>query len=84
MKGINRIIIFTVLIFGLIVPTYVIAQPPPFDNGSGGDTQDTVPLDGGISLLLIAGVGYGVKKVHQKRLQVQQVNIEQHSTYQVK
>ena len=80
MKGINRVISFAILILALSAPSYVIAQPPPFDGGGGGDTQDTIPLDGGISLLVIAGVGYGVKKVHQKRTQVQQETTKQHAT----
>ena len=33
------------------------------DGGIGGD----VPIDGGLSLLVAAGVGYGVKKVKERR-----------------
>jgi hypothetical protein len=32
-----------------------------------GGIGDDVPLDGGLSLLLAAGVGYGVKKVRASR-----------------
>jgi hypothetical protein len=32
------------------------------DGGIGGD----VPIDGGLSLLVAAGVGYGVKKVRNR------------------
>lgn len=35
------------------------------DGGSG--TGGGVPLDGGISLLLVAGAGYGIKKVIDNR-----------------
>jgi hypothetical protein len=35
------------------------AQGPGFED----DTEDTVPLDGGLSLLAAAGVGYGIKKL---------------------
>jgi hypothetical protein len=35
----------------------LIAQPPSFDN----DTND-VPIDGGLIILLAAGIGYGIKK----------------------
>lgn len=45
----------------------VQAQGP----GSGGPTPDptAVPIDGGASLLLAAGVGFGLKKLrdHRKR-----------------
>jgi hypothetical protein len=37
------------------------AQP-----GFTDDTSD-VPIDGGLSLLVAAGVGYGAKKIREKR-----------------
>jgi hypothetical protein len=43
--------------FILYSPKSLIAQPPSFDN----DTSD-VPIDGGLSILLAAGIGYGIKK----------------------
>ena len=42
------------LMICMIVPMLTFAQGPP-------DPSDT-PIDGGLSLLLAAGVGYGVKK----------------------
>jgi hypothetical protein len=38
-------------------PQQLLGQPPSFDN----DTSD-VPLDGGLSILLALGIGYGIKK----------------------
>jgi hypothetical protein len=32
-----------------------------------GDPDVPVPFDGGISLLVAAGIGYGVKKAYEKR-----------------
>ncbi len=32
-----------------------------------GGLADDVPLDGGLSLLIAAGVGYGAKKLRKKR-----------------
>ncbi len=49
-----------ILLMTIIVPAVVNAQPNP-----GGDPD--VPIDGGLSLLLAAGVGYGAKKVHDAR-----------------
>jgi len=46
----------------LIIPTLLHAQGP---DGTPGDPD--VPIDGGLSLLVAAGVGYGVKKVREKR-----------------
>jgi len=44
-----------------LVPCLLHAQP-----GFGDDTDD-VPIDGGLSLLVAAGVGYGAKKLREKR-----------------
>lgn len=51
----------------IVIPAFVIAQdpdpdPPPIDP----DVQD-VPFDGGVSLLVAAGIGYGLKKAHNKK-----------------
>ncbi len=47
----------------IIVPCLVHAQPPVF----GGDDVDDLPIDGGLSLLVAAGVGYGVKKIRGEK-----------------
>lgn len=38
---------------------------PMFAQAQGPDPD--VPIDGGLSLLLAAGVGYGIKKIRDKR-----------------
>lgn len=43
------------------LPLALLAQP-----GFGDDVPD-VPIDGGLSLLIAAGAGYGAKKIHEKR-----------------
>jgi hypothetical protein len=48
-------IMLTWLLF--LYPQLLFAQPPSFDN----DTSD-VPIDGGLSILLALGIGYGIKK----------------------
>jgi len=40
---------------------HLLAQPDPGRDPSGA------PIDGGISLLVAAGIGYGVKKVRDAR-----------------
>ncbi len=45
----------------MMLPVLVHAQP------GFGDDVDDVPVDGGISLLVAAGVGYGAKKLRDKR-----------------
>ena len=44
----------------MLLPVLVHAQSDP-----GGD-PDTAPIDGGLSLLIAGGVGYGVKRVREK------------------
>jgi hypothetical protein len=44
-----------------LVPFLTHAQP------GFGDDVDDVPVDGGLSLLVAAGVGYGVKRLRAKR-----------------
>lgn len=49
------------MLFLLSFPSLVFAQP-----GFGDDVND-VPVDGGLSLLVAAGVGYGAKKIRERR-----------------
>ena len=61
-----------ILLIGMItLPAFLMAQPgldAPINpgEGGGGDTTDA-PFDGGVSLLVAAGVAYGVKKVNEKK-----------------
>ncbi len=52
---------FILLCILFILPTFLNAQPI-FD-----DDVNDVPIDGGLSLLVAAGVGYGVKKERENR-----------------
>lgn len=49
----------------LCLPSLLHAQGMPGD--PGGDPDPAVPIDGGLSLLLAAGAGYGLKKVNDMR-----------------
>jgi hypothetical protein len=40
--------------------------PPPGGHGGGGNTQGA-PIDGGLSILLALGAGYGAKKLYKAR-----------------
>ena len=62
MKSITkyRLIQVTVtIVILLILPTIVLADDP----GAGADA----PIDGGLSILIAAGVGYGIKRVKEHR-----------------
>jgi len=67
MKKINidkqQVKYITTILFVLaisIIPA--LAQGDGFDDPAPGD----VPIDGGLSLLVAAGVGYGIKKVRHR------------------
>ncbi len=53
-----QVIVLLVIMF---LPSLLHAQP-----GFGDDTDD-VPIDGGLSLLVAAGVGYGAKKLKARK-----------------
>ena len=56
----NRILYsLLVMICFLGLPMITLAQGPP-------DPQD-IPIDGGLTLLLAAGVGYGIKKYRDSK-----------------
>jgi len=44
-----------------LLPSLLHAQP------NFGDDVNDAPIDGGLSLLVVAGVGYGAKKLKEKR-----------------
>jgi hypothetical protein len=55
-RQLTNIILFSLLI---LLPSLLHAQP-----GFGDDTDD-VPIDGGLSLLVAAGIGYSAKKMRK-------------------
>jgi len=59
-----------ILVLLLCPAIYVMASP-----SSPGSNRDAgVPIDGGVSLLIVAGVGYGVKKARAARKKIQEDN----------
>lgn len=55
------------LILSLFAFTCTFAQDlPPGDTGLFEEVQD-VPVDGGLGFLLVAGIGYGIKKLYSKK-----------------
>ncbi len=58
-----------VMVFALsILSVGVFAQDPGTPTGEDPDA----PIDGGLSLLVAAGVGYGAKKIHAKKKKQQE------------
>lgn len=42
----------------------VLADPPGENGGTDDDPDNSAPIDGGITLLLATGIGYGAKKLY--------------------
>ncbi|TKK68202.1 hypothetical protein FC093_11235 [Ilyomonas limi] len=52
----------------LLSVTAVYAQgPEAVGDGLDGETTTNVPFDGGVSLLVAAGIGYGAKKAYNAK-----------------
>lgn len=51
------------ILLSISIPLLVKAQGP----GGPGGSPDEVPIDGGLSVLIAVGVGYGIKKVRDGR-----------------
>lgn len=66
MKVFNKI---WLVCFGLLfVYNFSFGNPPTGDGGGGGEDPDNdVPIDGGISLLIAAGAGYGISRFIKKK-----------------
>jgi hypothetical protein len=59
----NKYIPAIILLLVMFIPSLIHAQSPAPDPGGDPD----VPIDGGLSLLLAAGVGYVAKKGYDSR-----------------
>jgi hypothetical protein len=58
LRGVQLLLI----VFIFAAPVVVKAQVPDFT-----DNVQDVPFDGGVSLLVAAGIGYGIKKARQHK-----------------
>lgn len=59
----NQLIKIICLFIVLLAITAIKAHAQPADLGGEVDA----PIDGGLSLLIAGGVGYGIKKIREKR-----------------
>jgi len=62
------------IIYLLIVILYISKFSAYADSGPSdpGVDPDSAPIDGGLSLLIAGGVGYGVKKLRKKKKKQQE------------
>lgn len=71
-------IIKTILVGAIltVATTLTFAQPLPYQNGNGSTPNagpvHGAPIDGGLSILLALGLGYGAKKLYDTRKQLEE------------
>jgi hypothetical protein len=71
-KNIRLLISLLVILAGVTIAQVSFAQPPspPPSGGNGGSNTPmggAAPIDGGVVILIAAGVGYGAKKIYHAR-----------------
>jgi hypothetical protein len=74
-KNIRFIVLTVFMIAGTFIAQVSFSQPalppaPPTSGSNGGSNSPmggAAPIDGGLVILLAAGMGYGAKKVYQTR-----------------
>jgi hypothetical protein len=59
----------TILIIIIFTSLCVSAQEPSgfFVDNNADDINDNASVDGGLGFLIVAGVGYGIKKLYSKK-----------------
>jgi hypothetical protein len=57
----NTLYIYLAMFVSILIPLTLLADAP----ATTGDPD--APIDGGLSLLIVAGAGYGVKKLKERR-----------------
>jgi hypothetical protein len=64
-----------VILFVILVPVILSAQPLPYDEGIGGGTGGAptgggAPIGGGLLIMLSLAIGYGARKIYSIRKKV--------------
>ena len=67
MKQQTHIVQVLLLLIVLLIPMLLLSQPVGNPYGAGSGDPESAPIDGGLSLLVAAGVGYGAKKLKERR-----------------
>jgi hypothetical protein len=71
----KKVVQILVILFVILVPVILSAQPLPFDEGIGGGTATNPvggasPIGGGLLIMLSLAIGYGAKKIYEIRKKV--------------
>lgn len=68
MKNFIKIMKATLLVFAFVCTTSVMAQGPGgFDDNVIDDENSSVPLDGGIAVLILGAAAFGIKKLRDNK-----------------
>jgi len=62
------------LLTTMIIVCCLMYAPALFAEVPDPGTDPDIPIDGGLSLLIAAGIGYGAKKAYDKRKKAQKVS----------
>lgn len=71
----KKVIQILAILFVVLVPVILTAQPLPYDPGIGGGAGSTpvgggTPIGGGLIIMLSLAIGYGTKKIYDVRKKV--------------
>ena len=66
-KSIKKLLIAVILVMApaLLTLADTPGPPPPGGDPGLGGTPVGAPIDGGVSILLALGIGYGTRKIYQ-------------------
>ena len=71
----KKVIQTLVILIVVLVPVILSAQPHPWDDAigggsAGGPAGGGAPIGGGLLILLSLAIGYGTKKIYDRRKKV--------------
>ena len=71
----KKVIQILAILFVVLVPVILSAQPLPYDTGVGGgagtnSVGGAAPIGGGLLIMISLAIGYGTKKIYDLRKKV--------------
>lgn len=71
----KKVIQILAILFVILVPVILSAQPLPYDTSIGGGAGTTTvgggaPIGGGLLIMISLAIGYGTKKIYDLRKKV--------------
>ncbi|MCB0821642.1 MAG: hypothetical protein KDC09_03045 [Bacteroidales bacterium] len=71
----KKVVQILAILFVVLVPVILSAQPLPYDTGVGGGAGANsvgggAPIGGGLLIMISLAIGYGTKKIYDARKKV--------------